>query len=626
MTLINNIQILKNGYNHVWESLKSFENNIDKYPFQVLGSRSGLSTLAFTKEGSQKFIHSKYDPQHEAERIISQYDEIEISKYKHILFYGVGLGYHIELFCRKYPNIDFAIYEPNPIVFYHYILNKKLNDLSLSHLNDIYLEQANNDINLFLKHFSSSIRGNILLIVLPSYERLFPVQYQQFITQFLAVIKNEQSSLHTSLAFQKLWTVNSLKNLSETIRTPNIFHDSVQTHFRGKPAILVSAGPSLQEEMENLRFIKENGLAYIFAAGTAVKGLIVNNIYPDAVLSYDPGSNTQYTFAELKEMNIPSIPFIYGTSITHDAIQNYPGPMCHVIISQDSVTPFYCRLNNNQPDFVNDASSIAIVTLQVLAKLGCNPIILVGQNFAFKNNQYHSEGIRYHWNDKLENAVNQSIKNNFLVEDVYGGQVYSDASLKIMCKEMETYIGALSGFQILNTTKGGAKIAGAPFVELESVIREYLNTKVVNEAWFKDASRSYDGKYIIEKCELMQNDYEMIASLIGESEALLKQLNEAANLQDHSEFHDLNRKFDQAVRKILSNEFFYIFLKPMNRVVLDMLQRNLSEIRLEEDITKKIEKINLWFGKFMTECKKDIESIGFVFEQIQSEVLSEVNS
>jgi len=37
--------------------------------------------------------------------------------------------------------------------------------------------------------------------------------------------------------------------------------------FKDKPAILVSAGPSLDYEIENLRYIKENGLAYISQSG-----------------------------------------------------------------------------------------------------------------------------------------------------------------------------------------------------------------------------------------------------------------------------------------------------------------------------------------------------------------------
>ena len=71
-------------------------------------------------------------------------------------------------------------------------------------------------------------------------------------------------------------------------------HDLKKEKFK-KTYFISSSGPSL-EDIENIRYIKEHGLAYIFSVGSAISVLINNNIYPDAACTYDPTVNNQKVF------------------------------------------------------------------------------------------------------------------------------------------------------------------------------------------------------------------------------------------------------------------------------------------------------------------------------------------
>ena len=145
--------------------------------------------------------------------------------------------------------------------------------------------------------------------------------------------------------------------------------------FKGKPAMLVAAGPSLNEEIENIRYIKENGLAYIFSVGSAINTLIYHNIYPDAACTYDPTVNNQKVFAKVKEKNIKDIPMIFGSSVGYETLIDYPGKKYHMITSQDTVSNYYLKTEEeDRLDIVLDAPSIAVVTLQLLYVLGFNPV------------------------------------------------------------------------------------------------------------------------------------------------------------------------------------------------------------------------------------------------------------
>src|SRR5690606_2967005 len=105
------------------------------------------------------------------------------------------------------------------------------------------------------------------------------------------------------------WILNSMKNFKEVLSTPNILLEK-RGAFKDKPAILVAAGPSLNEEIENIRYIKENGLAYIFSVGSAINTLMHHNIYPHAATTYDPTVKNQIVFEKVKEKEIIEIPMI----------------------------------------------------------------------------------------------------------------------------------------------------------------------------------------------------------------------------------------------------------------------------------------------------------------------------
>lgn len=56
-------------------------------------------------------LHSKYNPVQEAERFINSLRE-KIEEADHILFYGIGLGYHVKYFSTAYPEKLISAYEP----------------------------------------------------------------------------------------------------------------------------------------------------------------------------------------------------------------------------------------------------------------------------------------------------------------------------------------------------------------------------------------------------------------------------------------------------------------------------------------------------------------------------------
>ncbi|HHT63092.1 MAG: 6-hydroxymethylpterin diphosphokinase MptE-like protein [Bacillota bacterium] len=608
MDLIDNLNFLRKKYPHIWSkhNFSTIEAKESMKYFEVVAAKSGLPTLLYCDENQKAYIHSKYDPLREGKQILSKYENIE--EYDHVFFYGLGLGYHIEEFIRQFPDKEFSIYEPREEIFYNYLSTRDMKDVFGFRFKGLYIEKQEQDNVVLLNRFiNENMRKKILLIFLPSYERIFPERFAQFMKQFQQIVVEQRASVNVNAAFEKRWTLNSLLNFPQVLKTPNILHDLKKEKFKNKPALLVAAGPSLEEDIENIRYIKEHGLAYIFSVGSAISVLINNNIYPDAACTYDPTVNNQKVFNIVVSQGITEIPLIFGSSVGFETLLKYPGSKAHMITSQDTLAPFLLkRKDGEELDKVNDSPSIAVVTLQMLQKLGFSPIILAGQNLAYKDDKRYAQGIAYY--DQKNKLTEKDLENSIKVEDVYGGTVYTNDGFNRMRQQMEMYIGQYKEGEVINTTKGGANIKGTVFQPMEELIKERLQDRVVEENWLQGENQ-YDEAFLKEK--LADLDAEK-TRLIKDLNNLLKVFNEMNDILIKSDSDRAKRifpKFDSAFSSITKNDFYKVFLLPMNRVQFELMLKRRNEIRFEDNQIEKVQKVIEEYGKFIYVCQKDLEKV-----------------
>ncbi len=617
MISTENADIIKIRFPGVWQALEELgELPATGGQFAVTAAKNGQPTLSLTKDDRTYYLHSAYNPEEEAGRLAARIREElgEAHGYKHLFFYGVGLGYQIEAFTRAFPDLPFTVYEPHPEVFRYYLATKPLSVLPLQDLEGLHVGQSPAATARFLAEYAARLQGETLFVALPAYERLFPEEFKEFATVFRDVLAGARTALRTTYAYEKKWTLNSLANFQQLLKTPNILDNAVKKHFHGKPALIVAAGPSVHEEIEKIRYIKENGLAYIFSVGSGINPLLNAGIHPDAACTYDPKKNI-FVFRKVIDKKITTIPLVFGSSVGPDIFPDYPGPMLHMIMDQDTVARFFLRFANaEEPEIIQDAPTIAIVTLQLLAKLGVEPVIFAGQNLAYKDGLVYAEGIPY-YNPKL---TEKKQKAAFLVEDVYGGQVYTNEGLDMMRRNMEYFISRYPGREFINTTKGGAKIKGAAFQPLEQVIKEHLTTCVVEKDWWVRAAETaavYDRGYIRRQLARMNGELVEMKGLLRKFEENFRLLAKLAPGNDTGRLEQLFLKFDKDLKKLLKNQFYQVFLKPMMRVELEMLGRKNQGIRFEPDPVVKARMIREEYGRVIDGFQRELENLEPLYDR-----------
>ncbi|WP_433749069.1 motility associated factor glycosyltransferase family protein [Falsibacillus pallidus] len=520
MDRFDNLNYLRANNKEVYERMKEYKPENVFEQVKLDGRVIDLRKEADTDAG---FIHGGPDQlEEEAEKVIAA-QKAMIKEDSHVLFFGTGLGYHIEKFIELYPNQPFSIYEPSMEIFHHLLQSRSISFMERAR--GFILGEIGKDNHPHADALASQLSGRVTVIPLPSYELLYPEDYADFLDALRTSFERKRLNLVTLANNQMNWIRNSIINFPTTFTTPNILKK--KSHFQNKPAIIVAAGPSLHEELENLRYIKENRLAYIFAVGSANKPLIQAGIYPDAVCSFEPQSVNQHVFKEIVEREIKEIPMIFGSSICHQTLTNYPGQKFHVLINtRDPISRLYAKnTDGTLPETVNDAYSIAIVAYQMLMKLGSSPIILAGQNLAFRKGQYYAKGISYDWRD-AELSEEELKKQYIPVEDVNGEWIETDASLNEMRILLENYI-EMNQNETINTTKGGAKIKGTSFVELIDVIHSRLKNPCAADEWIAEEDEGYSKEFFIEASTKLEKEK---TNFFNQERELLKGIEKAKKL------------------------------------------------------------------------------------------------
>lgn len=615
MILVDNIVFMKDHFPLEWEAYREAEADQDEHLLEATSTRvDNCPTLCVHRESRSYYLHSRYDPLREAQTVI---DNIDASGYDHVIFYGIGLGYHIQAFLEKHPHISFSIYEPVPEVFKAYLSHFDLRDLPQRRLHEIAVETSPQDAQAFLQRTIAQIQKNILFVDLPSYRNAFPEQHSAFLKLFQEIVSERRSSLATNVAFEKRWVINSLLNFKEVLNTPNILAERAGW-FKDKPVILVSAGPSLDYEIENLRQIKEKGQAYIFSVGSAVNSLLSAGIRPHAQCTYDPTeANQQKVFAHITKERITDIPLIFGSSVGLEVLKNYPGQhRLHMITNQDTISSYLLKIDDKaQLDGVMDAPSIAVVTLQLLYKLGFNPIILVGQNLAYADNKHYAEGISYASGLRIDPVKTQGL---IKTKDVEGKEVYTSLSFDRMRVGLEHHIKSMDGIEVINTTRGGADIEGTTYRTLDELMKSgVLTEKVVDTEWYQIPVTDYDRDYLKKRFARFHSDYLQLSDQLQDVNNHLEEIRVLREARNAPQIERSWPKLDRSFNRVKKNVFYKQVIHPMNRVTYNLYFEKLPTVRFESDLGIKADVIVSSLGRAVYDSLVDIQSLAPVIQAME---------
>jgi hypothetical protein len=398
-----------------------------------------------TMKLNEHYLYSRYDPLKDAECLI--YSQMDESANIYCLF-GFGLGYHVQELLQKEPDKQIVVIEPYVSVIRKAVENIDLSNI-FSHPNVeiLCLEQGQvliNTLNELTKQPTKWIIPNAWLKALPQNHPL---------KHFLENIKIQEMS------FQRFSSLME-KNFAENLKYMDADVGKLFAKFNGQKAILVSAGPSLDDTVYSLKRLKNK--YFILSVGSALRVLKETNIVPDAVIITDP---QEFVYKQLDGMEF-SQSLIYLSTACHSAVANHKG--LRIIAFQKGYPQAESYADKKNLPLVDTGGSVATTALDILIKMGFSEIVLLGQDLAYSKNRSHA----LQSTSGVEVVSNKSL---FPVPANDGTTVKTTTILSIYRRWFERKVAENKHVIFKNTAEKGAVIQGIPFVHISEVISESEN-------------------------------------------------------------------------------------------------------------------------------------------------------
>lgn len=414
------------------------------------------------------------DPLKEAEKAIEHQN---LYKQDISVIVGCGLGYLLQAIIDKREEKHRVIVAEPEEYFVEYVRKK----FSKKELKDVIFCANTDELNIMLEAAESGITVNHWHVMVEQYAKL-RVEYMK-----LAIFiqnKINQISCNTGTVRSAGSTIadNDILNLPYVIRHPGI-KDLIDL-FKGKPAVTVSTGPSLEKNIHVLKKYKND--VVIIAVGQALRVLLGYDIKPDFICTVDFGEVNMAHFKGLMDSNVP---LICLNRTYAPLLKQWQGPKfitCNIQAEDSALSVL------NDKGTVMQGGSVAHLCLSAAAVMGCNPIMMIGQDLALGDKSHIEQAdaggktkivngeIMWEVTDQRTHLHGNAYSMGAAVstEGFFGGYVLTNSGLASFITAFENMIKAYKDFTVINCTQGGARIKHTKQMTLQHAINKYCKEKL----------------------------------------------------------------------------------------------------------------------------------------------------
>ena len=475
--LARNLELIRKNKPMLFQRIKN-HLNLGKWSVKIEKAKSGALTMfTETSDGKKNYFHSSFDPEKESSRFIESSQNLYTIN-DLTVFIGTGLGYHIKKYFEQQVYPQTLIIEPDINVLIAFLQIAALPE-NAKNWNIINSEDSDELQQSFSEAFNVLYMEKIRYMILPGFMRIYGGTVKKIQTYLTQSLDKSISQALTISYFGDIFQSNVINNFPILAVSPGV--NSLKQYFTGKPAIIVSAGPSLDMNIEILA--KNTDKFIIIAVDTTYGKLLAKKIIPHFTITIDPQHKS---FFHIKNMELHNY-FVTCLTASSRVVKHIEG-RSFFFVSDYPLSLYFEGMTEPKGHFSTDGGSVANIALQFAEYIGASPIVLIGQDLSYPDFKSHCGNTMYEKENQgfsnkfstLENRHFAFLENGISLKGIKSNTVYTSHQLLEYYRWFCHYVKT-SKAEIVNAPYDGAYIDGIKHLDLKSVITEYNMRPVKND-------------------------------------------------------------------------------------------------------------------------------------------------
>lgn len=564
------------------------------------------------------YLHNRENPVLEAQSIFSGTTNEPVS----ICFiYGIGLGYLFQVASLSSKG-TVILYEPDldllKTVFNLVDFSKDLSKPNVFLTNDF--KKACSII-----HSKSGMKNFPYMLSLPSQREMDSVGFDSLVKS----LRDTIGSYFLDLKYTKEKFYPTLWMLLYNI--PNLINETplikVKDVCKGKTAVIVSAGPTLDRDIEILKKYRDKFV--LFTVGTALKTLTEHNIKPDFVCVIESfNSSPQLEGVDLSDVYFITEPYSHGFLRKF----NFKKIFSH-ISANNPVNHLWSEICGEDIKEYWSKGTVSYTAMNSARILGCSKIILVGQDLAYIEGQCYSKNSIYkdlicafdkennkweikakdfeqfaeslspypEYQQRVEAAKRRLANLNsslYYVKGINGDMIPTESVYAAFVKPLSEFAEHFNDREYINTSLVGAQIDGFKNMSLEDALKD---SDAAGQCEI-ETEFSYDKEKVISVLKTKYEELKSALKIIEEGQRLLKILN-----NDIKRYRNPGEEVLKSFRKVvvnytsLSADFssrskMFDFITASEKIDLDY-EMKMTKVLSIQNISRIANMISEYYGK-----------------------------
>ncbi|BDG61738.1 motility associated factor glycosyltransferase family protein [Caldinitratiruptor microaerophilus] len=446
---------------------------------ELLLARSGQLTGRIGVAGRPVYLHSSVDPSLEAARWAAEQGIVPEGC---TVLLGLGLGYPAQALRARMTTGQLVILEPSPEVLWGALHNPALADLladpAVHLLAGPWTQHTAARLWQLLFPFP---QGKIRVVDFPARWRGDPDGFSRLAQAVVHTVTSQIVNANTLRLFAARWTGNFFANLPVALNHPPA--SRLFGQFHGVPAVVVAAGPSLSKNVEALRAVRDNVL--IVAVGTALKPLLRAGVRPHLVITVD---GAEANDAHFRDADADGAWLLYDMTCFPSIPARWSGG-AFVLGSSGNLASWANNILGELATPYASGPSVSNCALDVVTRMGCDPVLYVGLDLAYTDGRSHARGTVY------ESITLDEIRRTRRLVEVEGwdGQpVWTDTSLLAMLTWFERRLATGGPHPlVIDATEGGARKPGMIAMPLRAALEQYARKAVNPEERLRELAATW---------------------------------------------------------------------------------------------------------------------------------------